>query len=106
MILLLNLVRSHLPESRREAARGNAILVDYVAAAVQRRDARVDLRCTAGFVAFAGHRVAVLCVVTSAPGAGLAWLVGVVLDTVAGDRVPLGKSGRAGRHRSGRGASR
>lgn len=64
-----------------------------MAAAVQRRDRCVDLRCTAGFVALAGHRVAVL----SAPGAGLAWLVGVVLDTVAGDRVPLGKSGRAGR---------
>lgn len=67
-----------------------------MAATIQRRDGRVDLRCTAGFVALAGHRVAVLWV-TSAPGAGLAWLVGVVLDTVAGDRVPLGKSGRAGR---------
>lgn len=31
-----------------------------MAAAVQRRDGRVDLRCTARFVAFAGHRVAVL----------------------------------------------
>lgn len=50
-----------LPQSRREAARGDAVLVDDVAAAVQRRDGRVDLRCTARFVAFAGHRVAVLC---------------------------------------------
>lgn len=49
-----------LPQSRREAARGNAVLVDDVAAAVQRRDGRVDLRCTARFVALAGHRVAVL----------------------------------------------
>lgn len=71
-----------------------------MAAAVQRRNRRVDLRCTTGFVALAGHRVAVLWV-TSAPGAGLAWLVGVVLDTVTGDRVPLGKSGRAGRCGSG-----
>lgn len=31
-----------------------------MAAAVQRRNRRVDLRCTAGFVALAGHRVAVL----------------------------------------------
>lgn len=52
--------RRRLPESRREATRGNAVLVDDVATAIQRRDGRVDLCCTTGFVAFAGHRVSVL----------------------------------------------
>lgn len=47
-----------LPQSRREATGRDAILVDDMAASVQRRDGRVDLRCTARFVAFTGHRVA------------------------------------------------